>query len=113
MIQGTNQRFQFTFTDDSGRLDLTGATIHYRWKRNQYDEDPPEISLSSAVITEIEILTQLGPTLGQCNVFLIPGDTDTLPVGWHYWDIWAVLASGKRYAKAAERIFLTDAVTDL
>lgn len=121
VIQGTDRRYRLTFTDPDlitgpnpeGRMDLTGATIYYRWKLLQSDPNPAEISKSSVVPAEITILAQGGDTLGQCDVYLIPSDTDTLPVGWHYWDTWIQVASGERYAKIPQRIQLIDAITDL
>jgi hypothetical protein len=113
IIQGTDQKYRFTFTDASGCIDLTASTIYYRWKKYQDDANPAEILKSSSIVTEIEILPQAGATLGQADVFIDPTDTASLPTGWHYWDIWAVLASSKRYAKMPQRVSLVDAVTDL
>jgi hypothetical protein len=121
VIQGTDRHYRLTFTDPDlitgpnpeGRVDLTGSTIYYRWKKNQDDPNPAEISKSSIVVTEIEILAQAGATLGQADVWLVPSDTDTLITGWHYWDAWAVLADTTRHAKLPQRVNLINAVTDL
>lgn len=113
VIQGTDRRYRLTFTDESGPIDLTGTTIYYRWKRNQSDANPAEISKSSTTPAEITILAQAGDTLGQCDVFLIPSDTDTLPTGRHWWDAWVQLTTGERYAKLPQKIKLIDAITDL
>ncbi len=113
VMQGTNQQYRFTFTDASGRVDLTASTVYYRWKQNQNDPNPPEISKDSGTPTEIEILAQAGDTLGQADVFLLPADTESLTPGVHYWDIWAVLADTTRHAKLPDEVFLVDAVTDL
>ncbi len=123
VIQGTDRHYRLTFTsvdlitDDNpeGRVDLAGATVYYRWKRNQNDPNPAEISKSSVVVTEVEILAQtLDPyTMGQADPFLVPSDTDSLPPGWHYWDAVAVLASGKRHKKLPQKVYLVDSVTDL
>lgn len=123
VIQGTDRHYRLTFTSEDlitednpeGRVDLTGATVYYRWKRNQDDPNPAEISKSSVVATEVEILAQtLDPyTMGQADPFLVPADTDSLLAGWHWWDAWAVLVSGKRHAKLPQKVYLVDAVTDL
>lgn len=123
VVQGTNQQFRLTFTsadlvdvdtNPEGRVDLTGATIYYRWKRNQGDANPAEVSKSSAAPTEIDILAQSGDTLGQADVFLVPGDTELLTPGTHYYDAWVQLSTGIRHASIPpSRVFLVDAVTDL
>lgn len=109
MIQGTNKTIHLTFYCDGERIDLSGATIYYRWKKNQGDANPAEIDKDSNTPSEILILAQLG----KCDVYLVPADTSSLAIGWHYWDAWAVLASGKRYAMLPTRVRLVDAVTDL
>ncbi len=113
MIQGTDERVRLTFELDGARIDLSGAVVYYRWKKNRGDADPPEIDKDSGTPADVTILPQVSPTLGQADVYLVPADTASLQVGWHYWDAWAVLASGKRYALLPTRIRLVDAVTDL
>lgn len=123
VIQGTNRHYRLTFssvdliTDDNpqGRVDLTGATVYYRWKQKQSDPNPAELVKSSADVDEIEILSQtLDPyTLGQADVYLIPADTASLTPGWHYWDAWAELIDGTRVAMRPQKVYLIDAVTDL
>jgi hypothetical protein len=122
VIQGTDRHYRLTFTstdlidgtNPEGRIDLSGATVYYRWKRNQEDGEPAEIALDSDTPTEIDILDQvLDPyTMGQADVFLVPADTTGLLTGRHWWDAWAVLASGKTHAREAEICYLVDGLKD-
>jgi hypothetical protein len=124
VVQGTDRHYRLTFTspdevdpetNPEGRVDLTGATVYYRWKRYQNDPNPAEIAKSSGDPAEILILTQSGDTLGQADVFLVPSDTDTLTSGInHYWDAWVELSDGTRHAAIPpSKAYLIDAVTDL
>jgi hypothetical protein len=123
VVQGTNRHYRLTFTspeevdedtNPEGRVDLTGATVYYRWKLNQNDPNPAEISKSSDVPTEVLLLTQSGDTLGQADVFLVPSDTDSLTPGFHYWDAWVELSDGTRHAAIPPtKVYLIDAITDL
>lgn len=146
IYQRENKTYLLRFTDASlvdcdttsatynplGLVDLTGATIHYRWKKKIADEDPAIIAKISSTVTEIEIQPQTAlpwtesSTRGEAKVFLVPDDThpvnnteiakleDKDKIGEFFWDAWVVLAGGEqKIAIPPTAIDLLEAVTDL
>lgn len=106
--KGASKTFCLTVLDDTGTaVDLTGATLYFTVA--QTVGGTAVISKTSAVVTEIEILTQSGATLGQAKVYLQPSDTSTLDTSLPYvYDIWVELSSGQRYVVIAPSAFLVD-----
>jgi hypothetical protein len=116
----------------NGVVDLSLATVYYRWKKNVDDPDPPIIDKDSLTVTEIEILTQTAlpwdenSTRGQAKVYLVPDDThpvnnteiakleDRDKIGTFHFDAWAVFPGGiQKIVVVPTPIDLLEAVTDL
>lgn len=96
MVRGTSKTFRVTVFDDANDpVDLTGATVYFTVALTA--GGAAEISKTSAVPAEILILAQTGATLGQADIFLIPTDTASLPLGLHKYDVWVELSGGERH----------------
>lgn len=88
VVRGDHHAFRVTVYDAevgdiddlAARFDLTGWTIYLRVKKSPLDATVL-IDKDSTDVTEIEILTQTGLTVGQFDVFLVPSDTETLEPG--------------------------------
>lgn len=113
-IRGTSKTYRVTVVDDDGeRVDLTGATAHFRVKLT-IDDVSAVITKISTTPAQITILTQSGTTLGQYDVFIVPGDTSMLAPATYVYDSFVVLASGKRYCVLEPAEFVIErAVTEL
>lgn len=94
---GSSKTLRVTvYDDDSALLDLTGSTVYFT-VRQSIGAATTEITKTSATVSEIEILTQSGTTLGQADIKLVPGDTSALTIGLHFYDVWIELAGGERH----------------
>jgi hypothetical protein len=83
-------------------VDLTGATVYFSVKVSETDQQPLFQKISTSP-SQIEITT---PRLGKVRIYLEPADTKTLDPHEYKFDIWAVLASGKRYPVVPPSTFL-------
>ena len=107
-----------------GLVNLTGFTVHYQWKKNVNDPDPPVIAKITPTEIVLEPQTALpwtpASTLGEAKVFLVPDDTDPTinpelkklaevkkETGTFFFDVWAVAPGG------AQRISLRPTAIDL
>lgn len=115
-----------------GLVDLTGATVFFRIKKNTADVDPSIVAKTSATPAEITIQTQTPlpwvadtSTLGEAKVFLVPIDTDpvlnlllaaleeSLRTGVFFFDSWVVLPGGaQKIGVTPTAIDILEAVTD-
>lgn len=96
IIRGTSQTFRITVFDEANaRVDLTGSTLYFTVALTA--GGAAEISKISTTPTEILILAQTGATLGQADIFLVPTDTTSLPLGLHVYDVWLELVTGERH----------------
>lgn len=107
VIRGTSKSFKLTVSDlreDSivscgcdkaspPPLDLTGATIHFTVKKEISDR-LPVIKKSSINSSEIEIVNAKA---GIAKIHLAPSDTQDLEPNFYVFDVWVVLANGKRF----------------
>jgi hypothetical protein len=82
------------YDEDGNLLDLTGSTIRFHVAPSA--GATPVITKISTTVTEIEILTQSGETLGQAKIFINPADTASLSAGVYVYDIWVDLVSGEQ-----------------
>lgn len=112
LIRGVDKTLRVTVSDEDGdAVDLTGATVYFRVK--------VDISDASAVIEKVstdvaEIEINADPTTGLADIYLIPGDTSSLTLVPHVYDVWVTLANGKSYAVVEPSAFrLERAVTEL
>ena len=96
MVKGSSQPFRLTvFDSDNNPLYLTGTTLYFTVALTA--GGTAEITKTSATPSEILILTQSGATLGQADIFLLPADTSSLPLGLHVYDVWIDLVGGERH----------------
>lgn len=94
VIQGSSKTLELTVTnsDDNTPVDLTGATIYFTMK--DVITDPQAVLQKISTDTaQIEITT---PRDGKAQIKFLPADTKTKDPGTYTFDVWAVLASGKR-----------------
>lgn len=90
---GESKTYLLTVYDEDGELlDLSGSTVRFHVAPKA--GDPPVITKTSAVPTEIEIQPQSGSTLGQAKIFILPADTSTPGVGVYVYDVWVDLPGG-------------------
>lgn len=106
LLQGSSKTYNLKIVDDDGELlNLTGATITFTLR--QVIGGVVVLLKTSSVITEIEILPQIAPTLGQANIHLQPSDTSALSTSAPYiYDVWIDLISGKSYSVIPPSCFL-------
>lgn len=114
-----------------GLVDLTGATVLFRIKKNTADVDPSIVAKDSGTPAQITIQTQTplpwtaASTLGEAKVFLVPIDTDpvlnlllaaleeSLRTGVFFFDSWVVLPGGaQKIGVTPTAIDILEAVTD-
>jgi hypothetical protein len=106
VTRGTSKSFKLSVTDlreetlcrcsdrnNPPPLDLTGATIHLTVKKEISDR-LPVIKKASSVSGQIDIINAKA---GQARINLDPEDTQNLEPGFYVFDVWVVLANGKRY----------------
>lgn len=103
VIRGTSKTLLLTVADSSTAkpVNLTGARVIFTVKRRLEDQNPV-IQKTSDYSTQVLLTT---PTAGQAEIYLTPSDTQTLEVKDYVFDIWVVLASGKRYAVVPPSVF--------
>jgi hypothetical protein len=95
LVRGTSKTLELIITDADGKaVDITGAKIVMSVKVAATDA-APLIQKSSDSITQAEVTV---PREGKARIYLVPADTQTLAVKSYVFDVWLVLASGKRFA---------------
>lgn len=96
VIRGTSKTFELTVTDESGGVvNLTGSRVIMTVKRELVDRNPVIQKDSAVGPTQVELSE---PKAGKAKIYFDPPDTQTLDVREYLFDVWVVLASGKRYA---------------
>lgn len=92
--RGSSKTYELTVTDEKDQpVDLTGARLIFSVKAALTDQTTL-IQKTSSEPTQIEILDP--PRLGKARIYLRPVDTGIDPYQYTF-DLWVVLASGKRY----------------
>lgn len=95
IIQGSSRTLELTVVDDADAvIDLTGAKIYMSVKSDLASQYPIIQKVSTNVL-ECEITTPKG---GVAQIYLNPSDTQTLDPDVYMYDVWVVLADGRRYA---------------
>ena len=111
-FRGADRVFRVTVTkaDDSGRQDLTGATMEFQVKTAPGVADPALISKS--VGAGITLLAQAGATLGQADLALASADTSgaTTPAGKYSYDLVATIGGKRRVIIPPSDFTLKDVV---
>lgn len=96
VIRGTSKTFELTVTDESGGVvNLTGSRVIMTVKRELIDRAPVIQKDSAVGPAQVELSE---PKAGKAKIYFDPSDTQTLDVREYLFDVWVVLASGKRYA---------------
>jgi len=109
-----NRDLLVTVSDDDGDpKDLTGAKIWFTVKEKLTDSDAnakiqKRNTAAGGGPTEIEVTN---PTGGQCEVHLVPADTEDLDPATYHYDIQVLLADGKTYTVTRDRITFKEDVT--
>lgn len=96
IIRGTSKTLKLTVLDDKqATVDITGARILFSVKRRLEDTVPLIQKDSAASVAEIALIQ---PQVGVAEIYINPADTQNQDLGDYFFDVWAILASGKRYA---------------
>ncbi len=82
-------------------VNLTGGKVYFTMKMDSSDQTPL-IQKSSDDINQIEITY---PRLGKADIFINSSDTASLDTGIYIYDIWVILASGRKYPVIRPSIF--------
>lgn len=95
LIRGTSKSLELQVVDINNKpADLTGAKIVLSVKTAVTDAAPLFMK-SSDFPSQAEIPF---PRQGKARIFISPADTQNLAPKQYVFDVWVVLASGKRYA---------------
>jgi hypothetical protein len=96
VIRGTSKTFELTVTDEAGGVvNLTGSRIIMTVKRELTDSNAVIQKDSQVGVSQVELSE---PKAGKAKIYFDPPDTQTLDVREYVFDVWVILASGKRYA---------------
>lgn len=102
IVRGSSKTLELTVTDEDDKVvDLTGGRVYFSVKVSTSDPQPL-FQKSSLVTTQAEI-TQ--PRLGIARIYLQPSDTQNLDPHEYVFDVWVILANGKRYPVVKPSIF--------
>jgi len=94
IFKGTSKTLLLKVKDSKLKdFDITGATIYFSVKAVETDTNTL-ISKNSSDIASIEITS---PREGIAKIYLSPSDTKNLSVKQYVFDVFVILASGKRY----------------
>jgi hypothetical protein len=100
-------------TDDGDPEDLTDASVWFTVKQKLSDTDTDALiqKKNTEAGGDPTQITMTNPTGGQCEVHLVPADTEDMNPGTYHYDIQVKLASGKIYTVARDRITFKEDVT--
>lgn len=97
IVRGTTYPITGYYTDKDGNTDITGSTIFFTMKPEQYDssaDDSTAVEPNGVKKTVTSFPDAVG---GQYYIELVPDDTNTLTPGDYYYDIKIKLSTGKIY----------------
>lgn len=102
VIRGSSKTLALTVLDETGApVDLTGARVIFTVKSSPTD-GVPLVQKDSNVPTQVGIDS---PRTGEAKIYLQPADTHGMDPIEYIFDVWVVLASGKRYPVVQPSIF--------
>lgn len=102
ITRGTSRTIELAVFDINDKVvDLTGAKIVMTVKLVATDANPLFMK-SSEFSTQAEVVL---PRQGKARIYISPADTQNLAPKQYVFDIWALLASGRRYAVVPPSIF--------
>ena len=99
IFKGNSKTFEVHVRNESlQNFNLNDCTIYFMVKNSVKDADNQAVLTKSSVDpTEIAITNEVG---GLCEVYLVPGDTDQLPVKHYVYDIKVETDPGELYTVA-------------
>lgn len=104
IVRGSSKTFELTVLDvDGAAVNLTGARVLMSVKRAVTDARPVIQKDSAVGIAQVAITV---PLAGRAEIYLEPSDTQTLDDREYVFDVWVVLASGKRYPVIAPSVLV-------
>lgn len=95
VVKGSSRTLPLEVTDPVTGLavNLTSSSIYFTVKRKLSDAIPL-IQKTTTLNTEIALTA---PRLGQAEIYLLPADTVRMDIGSYLFDVWVILADGKRH----------------
>lgn len=93
--------------DDEIPFDLTGCTIYFSMRREEWEDEPLIVKIS----TDSSQILILDAKSGLARIFLVPDDTHRLDPGFYVFDVWVVRASGERVPVLEGQVQLETGVT--
>ena len=104
MKKGTDQSYNFIFTDSSGDpIDITGWTIYFMVKDDINDTD------AEALITKT-VTTHTSPTTGRSSLTIDREDTENLDYGKYTYDFQLIKSDGNRIGTTVDDFNITPSV---
>lgn len=94
--RGTTYPITLTLTDDAGAaIDLTGATVYFTAKTDEWDVDAPDTiaAITKDVTVHVDEDGVASAALGISTITLLPADTNINAATYHY-DITVEYANG-------------------
>jgi hypothetical protein len=105
VIRGTSHVLELCVLDDKDQaVDLTGSRIVFTVKCSVQDASPL-FQKDSVNPAEVEFTNPEG---GIARINIFPADTQTRDTTEYVFDVWAVLASGKRFAVVGPSAFIIE-----
>jgi hypothetical protein len=102
IIRGTSKTLELQVTDADGKfVDLTGGKVVMTVKAVATDLNPL-IQKTTDNPAQAEITV---PREGKARIYLVPADTQTLAIKQYTFDVWFIMASGKRFAVVQPSVF--------
>lgn len=104
ITRGSSKTYEVVVTDDdNGKpVDLTSARVLFTVKA---DIEQPETVITKDSQKSGEAAITL-PREGKARIFLDPDDTMDLAAGEYVFDVWVILANGKRYPVLVPSAFI-------
>jgi hypothetical protein len=102
IIRGSSKTLKLTVTDETdAKVNLTGARLYFSVKVSERDPQPLfQKSSNNSAQAEITV-----PREGIALIYLQPSDTQNLDPHEYLFDVWVVLANGKRYPVVKPSVF--------
>lgn len=102
IVRGASRTLELTVTDDNNApVDLTNGKLYLSVKVAPLDERAL-LQKTSADPLQIDIFA---PRSGKAKIYFQPADTANLDTHEYVFDVWAVLANGRRYPVIQPSVF--------
>lgn len=95
VVKGSSRTLPLVVTDPSTgeAVNLTSSMIYFTVKR-KISDPIPLIQKTTTLSSEIALTA---PREGKAEIYLLPSDTIRLDAGSYLFDVWVILADGKRH----------------